>query len=95
MRHRRHSYASQQLSRGVPITTVSETLGHANPNITLAIYSHALPSDNKAAAKLWNDAMADALEAREKAARARGFPALANVSKDAAKNRVIPIKSAS
>jgi integrase len=47
------------LSKGVPIAVVSERLGHADQNITLSIYSHALPADTKAAAKIWNDAMVD------------------------------------
>ena len=57
----RQSHASELLSQGAPITAVSERLGHASPNITLGIYSHALPADNAAAAKLWNDAMADVI----------------------------------
>jgi integrase len=91
----RHSHASELLSKGAPITVVSERLGHASPNITLAIYSHALPADNEAAAKLWNDAMADVLEASLKQAFARKRGRLANVSADSEKNRAIPIKSAS
>ncbi len=39
----RHSYASIMLSQGAPITEVSSYLGHANPQITLSIYSHWLP----------------------------------------------------
>lgn len=58
----RHTHASELLSQGAPITAVAERLGHASPNITLSIYSHALPADNQAAAKLWNDAMADVIE---------------------------------
>jgi integrase len=38
---------------------VADRLGHADQNITLSIYSHAIPADIKAAAKIWNDAMAD------------------------------------
>jgi integrase len=52
----RQSRASELLSHDAPITAVSERLGHASLNITLSIYSHALPADNEAAAKLWNDA---------------------------------------
>jgi integrase len=59
----RDSHASELLSKGAPITAVSEHLGHAYPNITLAIYSHALSADNEATAKLWNDAMSGVLEA--------------------------------
>jgi hypothetical protein len=47
--------------QGVPIAVVSQRLGHSDQNITLSIYSHALPADTKAAAKIWNDAMADVI----------------------------------
>jgi integrase len=63
----RHSHASILLSKGVPAAVVAERLGHADQNITLSIYSHALPADSRAAAKVWNNAMADMVaEAREK-----------------------------
>jgi integrase len=89
----RHSHASELLSQGVPITAVAERLGHASPNITLSIYSHALPADNQAAAKLWNDAMADVIqESRKEAQRKR---MLANVSAEDREKKIIPIKSAS
>ena len=91
----RHSHASQLLSNGAPITAVSERLGHASPAITLSIYSHALPADNEAAAKLWNDAMADVIQASRQEASARKRGRLANVSADSEKIRVIPLKSAS
>ncbi len=72
----RHSHASSLLSNGVPIAVVSERLGHSNQNITLSIYSHALPADTKAAARVWNDAMADVIaDARKPAPERR----LANV----------------
>src|SRR5207249_361744 len=57
----RHSHATSLLSKGVPIAVVSERLGHADQNITLSIYSHAIPADTRAAAKVWNDAMADVI----------------------------------
>ena len=57
----RHSHASILLSKGVPTAVVSERLGHADQNITLAIYSHALPADSLAAAKVWNDSMSEVL----------------------------------
>jgi hypothetical protein len=57
----RHSHASELLSQGAPITVGAERLGHGFPKITLSIYSHRLPADNQAAAKLRNDAMADAI----------------------------------
>ena len=55
----RHSHASILLSKGFRSSVVSERLGHADQNITLSIYSHALPADSRAAAKIWNDSMAD------------------------------------
>ena len=36
----RHSHASHLIHEGVPITTISRRLGHANASITLSIYSH-------------------------------------------------------
>ena len=62
----RHSHASELLSKGVPITAVSERLGHASPNITLGIYSHALPADDRLAAEVWSKAMGDALKPEAK-----------------------------
>jgi integrase len=89
----RHSHASQLLSDGVPITAVAERLGHASPNITLRIYSHALPLDNVTAARVWNDAMADVIrESRKEAVRKR---MLSNVINGKAKKTIIPIESAS
>lgn len=46
----RHSAASLSLAAGVPITTVSEMLGHANTAITLSIYAHAVPGSQQQAA---------------------------------------------
>ena len=41
----RHTFASRALAAGVPITNVSEWLGHSDPSITLALYSWALPGE--------------------------------------------------
>lgn len=57
----RHTHASELISNGVPITTVAKRLGHANANITLSIYAHALEADELAAAKIWDDAMVDVI----------------------------------
>jgi hypothetical protein len=38
---------------------VSKRLGHANSQITLDIYSHAMKSDEVTAAKLWDEATED------------------------------------
>lgn len=45
----RHTAATLMLSDGVPVTTVSGILGHANAGITMKIYAHAL-DDSKATA---------------------------------------------
>jgi integrase len=42
----RHCAASFLLSQRVPIPVVSTFLGHANPSITLAIYSHMVDDDD-------------------------------------------------
>jgi len=92
MRHSRHSHASELLSQGAPVTAVAERLGHASPNITLGIYSHALPADNKAAAKLWNNALGEVVrETRAQDARNRR---LSQVISGDADEKVIVLKSA-
>lgn len=67
----RHSHASELLSKGAPIPTVAKRLGHANANVTLSIYSHALEADELAAAKIWDDAMADVIQANRPAKKTR------------------------
>jgi hypothetical protein len=39
-------------STGTPLRVVSERLGRADPNIPLAVYSHSLPTDHKAASRV-------------------------------------------
>jgi hypothetical protein len=39
----RHSFASNLLGAGVDVVTVSKALGHANVQITLMTYAHAVP----------------------------------------------------
>jgi integrase len=39
----RHSWASHMLASGADLAYVSNQLGHANPSITLRIYSHWVP----------------------------------------------------
>ncbi len=43
----RHTFASQLLCNGANILYVSQQLGHANPQITMTIYSHWIPNDNQ------------------------------------------------
>ncbi len=46
----RHAYATMLLRAGEPIRVVSQRIGHATPNITLAVYAHVLPGDDSRAA---------------------------------------------
>lgn len=43
----RHCHASLLLSQGVPISAISERLGHSDINITLSTYVHLLPKDEE------------------------------------------------
>lgn len=49
----RHTHASNLLSQGVPLSTGSVRLGHADANVTARIYSHALPDDDARAVDAW------------------------------------------
>lgn len=42
----RHSHVSLLINKNVPITDISERLGHADSSITLGIYSHMLRKEN-------------------------------------------------
>jgi integrase len=53
----RHSHGSQLLSAGVPLPVVSKRLGHTDPYTTARVFSHALASDEAAAAEKWATAM--------------------------------------
>jgi integrase len=67
----RHTNATELLRNGVPLAEVSRRLGHADQNITLAIYSHAVPADSRAAAKIWDDALGDVIAVGKKAGAVR------------------------
>lgn len=58
----RHSHASHLLSQGVPLPAVSARLGHADPNVTARIYSHALPQDDDRAANAWDEVVKGPLQ---------------------------------
>jgi integrase len=58
----RHLHASLLIDEGVPITAVSARLGHANPQITMRLYAHALPGQDRMAAEAIDRAL---IEARE------------------------------
>ena len=46
----RHTHATLLLSDGEPVKTVSERLGHKSVTITLTVYGHVMPGDQKRAA---------------------------------------------
>ena len=46
----RHSYVTALLSEGVPLKVVSQRVGHASPMVTMTIYQHVLPGDDRVAA---------------------------------------------
>jgi len=46
----RHSAASWPIAHGVPVNTVSQMLGHADPSITMRIYAHTMPDAQEHAA---------------------------------------------
>jgi len=53
----RHLAATQMLSRGVDVRTVSGRLGHARPSMTLDVYGHFLPAADRDAAQVMDDAL--------------------------------------
>jgi integrase len=53
----RHTHASQLIAQGVDIVTISKRLGHANPNVTLAVYAHLFATDDSKAAAAINAAL--------------------------------------
>jgi integrase len=59
----RHSHASNLLRDGVPVNVVSRRLGHAEPSITLNVYSHVLPGMQEEAAAKVDEMMAEVLKA--------------------------------
>lgn len=62
----RHLHASLLLDEGMPVTAVSARLGHANPNITLKIYAHALTHQDAEAAQAIGRVLAPQSESRTK-----------------------------
>ena len=50
----RHTHASHLLSNGMPVPAVSARMGHSDSAVTLRIYAHALPPDDKRLAKEWD-----------------------------------------
>jgi integrase len=48
----RHTHATLLLAAGTRVEVVSERLGHASPMITLTVYAHVRPGDQRDAAEL-------------------------------------------
>ncbi len=46
----RHSHASTLIEAGLDVVTISRRLGHENPSVTLAIYSHMFKDSGDEAA---------------------------------------------
>jgi integrase len=55
----RHSHASLMLKQGIHPKVVQERLGHASIQVTLDLYSHVAPGLQEAAARRFDDALAD------------------------------------
>ena len=49
----RHTHATILLLAGVPVHVVSQRLGHASPTITLSVYAHVMPGNQREAADLF------------------------------------------
>jgi integrase len=49
----RHTHATILLLAGVPVHVVSQRLGHASPTITLSVYAHVMPGNQRDAANLF------------------------------------------
>lgn len=51
----RHTHATMLISRGVPLTAVSERMGHTDLTTTLRTYTHVIPDIQKVAVDILND----------------------------------------
>lgn len=49
--HCRHTFASLALQDGVPLIAVSRILGHSKPSVTLNVYGHMMPAQDREAAE--------------------------------------------
>ena len=53
----RHSAATWLIGAGVSPKVVAQRLGHANVSVTLGVYSHVMPGQEKAAASAFGTAL--------------------------------------
>ena len=67
----RHTHGSHLLAAGVPLTDVSQRLGHVNPHVTATAYAHALPGRDDLAAAAWEKFQKDAANDNRPAKRGR------------------------
>jgi integrase len=51
----RHTMASQMLDGGVPLTVVSQRLGHSSVRVTADVYSHAIHGQDDEAVRRWEE----------------------------------------
>lgn len=51
----RHTHATIMLLAGVPVHVVSQRLGHASPMVTMTVYAHVMPGNQRQAADLFAD----------------------------------------
>jgi integrase len=56
----RHTHATLLLADGEPAKVVSERLGHKSVTVTLTVYGHVLPGDQKRAASRFASLVAEA-----------------------------------
>jgi integrase len=56
----RHTHATLLLLAGVPVHVVSQRLGHASPVVTMTIYAHVLPGNQRDAANTFMRRMREA-----------------------------------
>ncbi len=54
----RHFTATQLIGAGMDVRTVANFLGHADPSLTLRVYSHAIEERNRAAATIMGQVLA-------------------------------------
>ena len=63
MHVRRHTYSSVLLDAGESIKALSAYLGHADPGLTLRVYTHPLPSSEERTRREIDHAFTDDPEA--------------------------------
>jgi integrase len=74
----RHGWASHMLAAGADLAYVSAQLGHANPSITLRIYSHWVPGTRRVSTAILDTASANVRQMKEKNGGEEGADATVN-----------------